>query len=340
MIEIQAYNVPQLYAEGMSVFHMYAMEAPSRNGPVYTIPDPVELVIQNPKQRVLFDPVRDANPFFHVMEAIWMFSGGYYAKFLLEFNKGYAKYVEPSGEVHGAYGARWLWHFGKEQIREVIKILREDPHSRQAVIQMWDASRDLSKPIGIPDYKDRPCNTQICFRTRPQSGRLDMTVFNRSNDFVWGAAGANAVHMTMLHEIVATCTGQPVGTYRVVTNNLHLYKDLPVVKKEYGKLVVPVDPYHDIMGLHFPLLSEHEGGWEEFSRDCARFVNGVQVNNRTGWLARVAEPMLAVWRLREQDYALAINSTHNIAAPDWRMACVQWLTRRQVSKVALGAAGA
>ena len=47
----------------------------SRNGPVLEFPEPVLICYNRPVERVLFYPSRDANPFFHLMEGLWMLVG-------------------------------------------------------------------------------------------------------------------------------------------------------------------------------------------------------------------------------------------------------------------------
>ena len=69
----------------------------------------------------------------------------------------------------------------------------------------------------------KPCNTQIYFWSR--NGKLNMTVANRSNDMIWGAYGANAVHMSFLQEYVASMCGVKCGIYTQFTHNLHAYLD-------------------------------------------------------------------------------------------------------------------
>jgi hypothetical protein len=48
----------------------------SRAGDVLVAPHPVMSVTSIPTERVLFDPARDANPFFHLFESLWMLAGG------------------------------------------------------------------------------------------------------------------------------------------------------------------------------------------------------------------------------------------------------------------------
>ena len=84
---------------------------------------------------------------------------------------------------------------------------------------MWDAWEDLDRK-----GKDVPCN-MIATVQRDSEGALDLTVFCRSNDIIWGCYGANAVHFSFLLEYLARRIGCPVGTYHQVSVNWHAYVD-------------------------------------------------------------------------------------------------------------------
>lgn len=333
MVTIAGETIPELYSEAWWAMRINGVEENSRNGLVMTIQEPAELVLWEPTKRVLFDPRRDANPFFHVMEAVWMFSGSSDVGFVEQFNKKYRQYAEPNGTVWGAYGARWMSHFGPgwsgenpmNQITEVIQILKQDTMSRQAVIAMWDPSSDLGSIV-----RDKPCNTHIYLRI--VKGALHMTVCNRSNDMVWGALGANVVHMTLLQELIARGVGVPVGTYRVLSNNLHVYKDREDVKKLWDTNY-PVDPYLQGLKTH-PLLQEGETV-EQLLRDCGVLTSippGMKAPTdylavETVWVKSVAHPMYRAYLEKERrDYWIS-----RIEAEDWRLACEQWADRHPLT---------
>ena len=83
---------------------------------------------------------------------------------------------------------------------------------------MWNPWGDLdSSSIDIP------CNTNIYFKIR--EGELQMTVCNRSNDMIWGAYGANAVHMAVLQEYVAAQLDVPMGKYYQISDSFHVYEN-------------------------------------------------------------------------------------------------------------------
>src|SRR5580765_2589210 len=102
-------NVCDALPKGLNFLLQEGYKETSRAGDVIVAPVPVMTVTQFPRERVLFSAARDANPFFHLAEGIWMLAGRYDAKFLDQFvsNKYSNLYAEKDGAVHDAYGFRW-----------------------------------------------------------------------------------------------------------------------------------------------------------------------------------------------------------------------------------------
>jgi thymidylate synthase len=314
---LTAMNAARAWPEMMWKMRVWGQKENSRNGPVWTSPYPVGLAITNPTERVIFCAERDANPFFHVMEAVWMFGGMDKVEPLLVFNKGYENYAESNGTVHGAYGARWRFHFHVDQIITVSQMLKNNKQDRRAMIAMWDPDVDLSVT-----HKDIPCNTHIYFRI--VEGRLDMTVCNRSNDIVWGMLGANIVHMTMLQELIALEIGVPIGVYRVVTQNAHVYDT-------HAKFIQNPPVTDDRYDLYkgYPLLQPGET-IEQFLGDAQLFFNeDSAVEPMTKWFDAVARPMWVVWHLRKNGVPYTELPFDLIKSEDWRVACIEWVARRE-----------
>jgi thymidylate synthase len=320
MNEIEAENVPQAYVETIVKMHYWGREETSRNGQVITSPNPVMLTIRKPMERVLTDPVRDANPFFHVMEFVWMMAGSNDVKWIEQFNKRFREYADlGTDSIHGAYGFRWRVHFDVDQIRAVADHLKESRNSRQCVMAMWDPRVDL-----VGRHRDIPCNTQIMFRYDEQRTALDMTVINRSNDLIWGMLGANAVHMTYLHELISHMAGLNMGWYKVFTNNLHIYTEMPKFKEIWTTLV-PHDTYN-FRWAH-PLMHSGET-YEDLAADCTDLIHD-DMPCRTLWMRDVAYPMYEVYINRRMGKTSWKEDIRKIKAIDWRTACEQWLERRE-----------
>jgi hypothetical protein len=327
-IEVTEENLPSIYPEVMIRLSLEGEEQESRNGPVLSFLDPFFLEIIDPRERVIFDPIRDANPFFHLMEFIWMMSGSNKVEWIAQFNKRYHEYAEPDGIVHGAYGHRWINHFnGVDQIVAVADQLKKDRTTRRAVLGMWDPRVDLEP------HRDLPCNTHIYFRV--ESDALHMTVCNRSNDIIWGMLGANVVHMTLLQELIAHGAGLGVGSYMVMSNNAHVYTALPKIK-EMLNTRSPVDPYRDGVVSPYPLLILGEEEMKDLLMDCYDFVHTTGSRYRTRWMNEVAVPMYLAWYHRKDGGSKNEHFINKIQATDWRKACLEWVERKSASSTSTG----
>lgn len=312
LVQIEGDNVTQALEEALYKFPIFGREEESRNGPVLTMPGPTFITVHRPLERVLFDPRRDANPYFHLAEFVWMMSGSNDVRFIELFNRRMRDYADSGSDIHhGAYGHRWRRHFGTDQIRAVSKMLHDDPTTRRAVLGMWDPRTDLEF------HNDLPCNTHIYWRVH--DGYLNMTVCTRSNDLIWGCLGANAVHMTLLFELMARSSGHLVGTYQVFTNNLHMYKG----RKDYALLeAVPLrDDYRRPPFVQTQRLLQKDETLEQLLSDSERFVKTQEFSGyQTHWFRSTFIPAMKNFQSRKL--------VEEIAAGDWRIACNEWLARR------------
>jgi hypothetical protein len=136
---------------------------------------------------------------------------------------------------------------------------------------------------------------------------------------------------------MAAWIGLPVGVYRQMSNNYHAYTD-----------VVPIDrfedlahdaathdlykgPYEDVPGMTHPLVT----------KSALKFLEELQVFMEDPlkdhpytepFLREVAQPMFAAWKVRKEHRGTGELETSYIAAMDWRMACQQWIGRREAQK--------
>lgn len=318
---IVAGNINEAFRDGFIWLRENGVRENSRNGPVLVARGLVVTEYQYPRERVLFNARRDANHAFHLMEALWMLAGHNDVSFLLPFNSRYSDYAEPDGRQHGAYGHRWTKHFMVPQISMIINMLREDPESRRAVLNMWDPRVDLGA-----NKRDVPCNTSAYFDLR--GGTLNMTVQCRSNDILWGAYGANVVHFSILQELIALALGKPLGVYRQVSNNFHAYTDLPMVQSFLDTPPECVDPYLGGITEPMPLISGQER-WEHFVRDCINLVNPENdYAYQTQFFRLVARPMYRAYMHRKNklEYQSIVDGMPS--DNDWTVGFKEWLGRR------------
>jgi len=320
-------NVNHALGEGFQWLKVAGHTASSRNGPVRVAPGPVVTEYLYPTQRVLFNQRRDANPVFHLLESMWMLAGQRDSAWLLSYNARMAEYTEDDGTIHGAYGHRWRSAFGVDQLLEIIKELRAKPDSRQAVMQMWSSELDL----GVAK-KDRPCNTHIYFDTAPNAHGtrvLNMTVCCRSNDALWGAYGANAVHFSILQELMAHGIGVRTGVYRQVSNNFHAYTDVEVAAA-FLEQPPCVDPEWLYPAQTTPLLLEGETV-EGFLADCAKLTadHTIPALYATRYFRTLVVPLKTAYDARRAKSRTWRAMLDSVAECDWKLAFIEWTERRE-----------
>ncbi len=308
--------------------HLWTQES-SRNGPVRMIDEPVTVTYDNPRHRVLHNVKRDANPFFHLMESIWMLAGSHNIQWLSHFNKRMMEFSDDGFTQWGAYGFRWRRHFDRDQLAHLIQLLKAQPTTRRAVLSMWDPASDNDRVLYYNGCKDVPCNTHIYFKIR--NGSLDMTVCNRSNDLLWGMLGANAVHFSFLLEYIANSLGIQVGRYHQVTNNLHYYTehlDTEDWTDKDLKVNAPItsDP---------PPLFKNPDHRKTFDEECRTFISRKPETDewptfKNPFLQTIAAPMYYAWEAhKRRDYTRVRECLDIVCDADWAHAGYQWMSRRE-----------
>lgn len=346
---IRAESVNQALCEGLYHLSYHGIEEPSRNGPVIVSACPVVTTYVAPQRRVLVSERRDANPFFHLFEALWMLAGRNDVAFPAKFASNLANYSDDKETLHGAYGYRWRNHFGYDQLPVIINELRANPKTRRAVLQMWDGGSQTSDFEeadlfhAVNGGLDVPCNTAAYFDTI--GDKLNMTVTCRSNDIVWGAYGANAVHFSILLEYVSAMTGIPMGVYRQFSNNFHVYTNL-IPRDQFASYADSVlatciysssgkikDRVFDRELYTVPLMADGESdtAWDI---DLSTFMMEVDTGNpydyTTGFFNKVVLPMYTTWKQwKGKDFEGARQSSLTIVADDWRLAAQDWLSIRE-----------
>lgn len=341
---ITARNVGEAYA--IALLHVHEMACPvedSRSGPVRRLPYPLGTALARPLERVLYDPVRDANPFFHLMEALWMLAGSANVDWVAQFNRRMHDYSDNGVTLWGAYGHRWRRWFGRDQVSEALTALRQDPTSRRVVLSMWDPMADPVR--AAEEGRDVPCNVVATLQLTPFTPgaparrKLEMVVFARSHDLLWGLYGANAVHFAYLLEYLADALGVAPGSLTFMSANAHVYE--AEWAKRYGGAVAGYpDSYLDgpyefgIVRPYRPLIHPVYGTVEDFDRDLRDFVGPEWQRTLYAhpFMPEVAVPVREAWALRNTDPQAAMNRLADCAATDWRLGCGQWLERhRQVA---------
>jgi thymidylate synthase len=249
------------------------------------------------------------NPAFAVAETVWILSGTD-ASWIYNYNERLRQYAD-DGVLRGAYGPRMRrWGGRVDQLYRVVEILKQDPDSRRAVIQLYDPALDAG------GHRDVPCTLGYRFHIR--HGRLHMSTSMRGQD-VWIGLPYDLFATTVLHELVASWLGVDIGEYHHHVDSLHIYeRDLDHV----GTL--PSASFSaDMTALATP--------WNGFDELLSKVVDGASTGHR-GWDA-MAATMFSYRQWKNGDDAEALRTA---AAVDGRLgeALDTWYERLSARRAA------
>jgi thymidylate synthase len=146
-------------------------------------------------------------------ELVWYLSGSNDVEQIAHYIPLYRKDAK-DGVVYGGYGPRLFNHRGVDQVKNVLHLLRENPSTRRAVIQLFSAEDVATR------YLEVPCTCTLQFLLRDK--RLHLVVGMRSNDAFIGLPH-DVFCFTMLQEIFARTLGVELGSYLHFVGSFHRY---------------------------------------------------------------------------------------------------------------------
>lgn len=276
MTLIEADSATGLFTQTVAVLQRDGQPVSPRGIPTREI-FAASLCLHRPRARLVSGvPGRVVNPAFAVAEAAWILSGSD-EPWIYDYNSKLRTYAN-DGVLRGAYGPRLRHWAGRiDQLARVVEMLRTDPDSRRAVIQLYDPARDENANLDVP------CT--LGFRFHLRDGRLVMSTTMRSQD-VWLGLPYDVFTFTLLQELVAGWLGVPMGAYHHHVDSLHLYDSNAKAAAELG-----VDPRSGAQEM--PELAVD---WERFDTTLAAVRDG-QATGHDGWDA-MADALRAyrLWR--------------------------------------------
>jgi thymidylate synthase len=154
---------------------------------------------------------RGTVPGIAAVEALQLLAGVSVPNLVTAIGPQFANYAEDNGLFHGAYGLRT-----NGQYETIIERIKNDPDTRQAVVTIWAPQLDLQ-----PEKRDYPCTILHQFRVR--DGKLNMSVYMRSND-VWLGAAYDWFQFTRVQIAMASVLGIEPGMYAHHVGSLHIYE--------------------------------------------------------------------------------------------------------------------
>ena len=239
----------------------YGVARETRGYTCYGLPEPFMFKITEPTARLVTIPERKWNAALPYAESLWLASGRndmsfitHYLQRMRDFSDdgfimraGYGprlRFFSPNVEDYAEYG-KTMKHksFTVDQFRYVVECFKKDVNTRRAVINIDDTIKDEFDVDGcLKKTKDIPCTRLLHFTKNAITGKLDLTVFMRSNDMLWGASAVNVFNFTFIQEYFAAILGMEIGSYYHIANNFHYYED----KRSMLESIAKVSDYSDV----------------------------------------------------------------------------------------------
>ncbi len=152
-------------------------------------------------------------------ELLWFIQGSTNVAYLREHGVTiWDEWADANGELGPIYGYQWRsWPApdGRsiDQLRQVIRLLRESPDSRRMIVSAWNVA-------DLPNMALPPCHTLFQFYVA--GGRLSCQLYQRSADVFLGVP-FNIASYALLTCLVARITQLEVGEFIHTLGDAHLY---------------------------------------------------------------------------------------------------------------------
>lgn len=155
------------------------------------------------------------------------------------------------GDLGNVYGKQWRDFNGKDQLKEVIHLIKTNPDSRRILINAWNAAE--IDTMALP-----PCHMMVQFYV--QDGKLSGQLYQRSADIFLGVPFNIASYSLLIHLLAQVCDLE-VGEFVHTFGDAHIYLDhieqineqisrepMPLCKIELNKEITDIEDftYEDI----------------------------------------------------------------------------------------------
>ncbi|MBM3232935.1 thymidylate synthase [Candidatus Pacearchaeota archaeon] len=156
-----------------------------------------------------------------IYELLWFLKGDTNIKYLKDHGVSiWDEWADSDGNLGPVYGKQWRdWdtHDGRsvDQISELVKRLKSDPHSRRHVVSAWNPG-EVDK-MAIP-----PCHALFQFYVR--DGELSCQLYQRSADLFLGVP-FNIASYSLLTMMIAQVTNLRPKEFVHTFGDLHLYSN-------------------------------------------------------------------------------------------------------------------
>lgn len=154
-----------------------------------------------------------------IHELLWFLQGTGNIKYLKDNGvKIWDAWDNGDGELGPVYGVQWRHWKGSDgqetdQIAELIKNIKENPHSRRHILTAWNVAEINKMALA-------PCHMTAQFYVN--DGKLSCQLYQRSGDMFLGIP-FNIASYSLLTHMMAQQTGLQVGDFIHTIGDAHIY---------------------------------------------------------------------------------------------------------------------
>lgn len=170
--------------------------------------------VENPTLKDYYLPYRNLSEKYLIEELKWYWAGDNKCETIGKHAKMWLSLTDDGVTNNSAYGYILRYKYNKDQIQEVINILKKDPYSRRGIINISDPT--LNKLT----TKDLQCT--VCLQFMIRDNKLDVTVVMRSNDIYFGLP-YDYYYFVSLQYYIASKLNVEVGSYNHLSISMHMY---------------------------------------------------------------------------------------------------------------------
>lgn len=165
-----------------------------------------------------------------IVELLWFLRGETNTRYLKAHDVTiWDEWADENGNLGPVYGAQWRnFHGYHDQIKALLKDLKENPDSRRHLVTAWD-------PTVLSLQALPPCH--VMFQCYVANGKLSLQVYQRSADSFLGVP-FNIASYAILTRILARSVGLAPGELIWTGGDVHIYKNhMAQVNQQLGREV-------------------------------------------------------------------------------------------------------
>lgn len=174
--------------------------------------------LTRPRARMVLSPARRWRLPLAIGEFCWHAAASDEVDALAYYAPRWRAFAEDGQTIRGScYGQRIFGRAadGRSRWDALLRLLREDPASRRAVIDLSGGSPCDAEAVDV--------SCMSTMQALVRNGSLHLIVQMRSNDAVWGLP-YDVFLFTMIQELLARTLGLELGAYVHGAGSLHLYE--------------------------------------------------------------------------------------------------------------------